>query len=83
MGTPHRGSSYADLGLMAKRAAIASGFDANDKLLRDLKFDSQMLEILRADFSLMVDETNMYFHSFQEAQGFKGSAFAGGNRKVW
>lgn len=72
MGTPHRGSSYADWGLIARNIAVASGFDASDKILRDLQVDSGVLENLREEFGQMLKEERFNVHSFQEAKGLKG-----------
>ncbi|KAF8248666.1 hypothetical protein K440DRAFT_490227, partial [Wilcoxina mikolae CBS 423.85] len=55
-GTPHRGSGSASWGLMAKNAAVAAGFDANDRILRDLKVDSAILEDLREEFNRMLED---------------------------
>ncbi|EFX03482.1 hypothetical protein CMQ_410 [Grosmannia clavigera kw1407] len=68
-GTPHRGSSYAKIGLVAERIVKTVGFAANDKLLRDLKPDGTHLEILREDFSTMLEDRAFKVYSFQEGQG--------------
>lgn len=72
MGTPHRGSPYADWGIIARNIAVASGFDASDKILRDLQVDSGVLEHLREEFGQMLKEERFNVHSFQEAKGLKG-----------
>ncbi|KAF8537384.1 hypothetical protein BDD12DRAFT_918067 [Trichophaea hybrida] len=53
-GTPHRGSSAASWGLIAKNAALATGFDANDRVLKDLSVDSGILESLWEEFNKML-----------------------------
>lgn len=54
--TPHRGSSYADLGLVATRIAKVMGFDTNDALLRNLAPDGEYLELLREEFASMLND---------------------------
>jgi hypothetical protein len=79
-GTPHRGSSYAQLGIWAKDIAVAAGFDANDKILRSLKPDDEIAGLLSKDFARMLSERAFKVFSFQEGQGFKGTYFM--SRKV-
>lgn len=57
---------------MARKVAISAGVDANDFLLYDLKVDSQMLELLRDEFSKMLDEKDFHITSFQESRGLAG-----------
>ena len=71
-GTPHRGGSYADLGLTVRKLATCAGFDANDKVLRDLKFDSITAKLLREEFAKMLDEKRPNIYTFQEALGLTG-----------
>lgn len=72
MGTPHRGSHYASWGVMAWNIAVASGFDANDSILRDLKVESTILDILRTEFGEMLKEKTFEIQTFQESKGLKG-----------
>jgi hypothetical protein len=72
-GTPHRGSSYAQMGVLAKDIAVAAGFDARDTLLRSLKPDAEMLSLLRQEFARMLYDRAFKIYSFQEGQGFKGT----------
>jgi nicotinic acid phosphoribosyltransferase len=72
-GTPHRGSSYAEVGITAQQIAKAIGFDANDSLLRNLRPDGEHLEMLREEFASMLDERAFKVYSFQEGQGLKGT----------
>jgi hypothetical protein len=71
-GTPHRGSDYAVLSQFARNIAVASGFDANDRILRDLKPDSQHASLLREEFSQILAENRVFIDTFQEAKGFHG-----------
>jgi hypothetical protein len=72
-GTPHRGSSYAQMGVLARDIAVAAGFDARDTLLRSLKPDAEMLSLLREEFARMLYDRAFKIYSFQEGQGFKGT----------
>jgi triacylglycerol esterase/lipase EstA (alpha/beta hydrolase family) len=72
MGTPHRGSPYAPWGVIAQNIAVAAGFDANDRIVRALRVDSSILELLREDFAKMLDENMFDVFTFQEANGLKG-----------
>lgn len=79
-GTPHRGSQYAELAVVARDIAVAAGFDARDTLLRSLKSDAEILSVLSEDFSRMLHERAFKIHSFQEGQGLTGAHFL--SRKV-
>ena len=46
LGTPHRGENSVNLGLTVGKIAACCGFDANDKTLRDLRFDSSTAKLL-------------------------------------
>ena len=72
LGTPHRGGSYVNLGLTAKKILACSGFDASDRLLRDLKFDSSTAKLLSEEFSKILDEDRPHVYTFQEAMGLSG-----------
>ena len=72
LGTPHRGGSYVNLGLTARKIVACSGFDANDKLLRDLKFDSSTAKLLREEFAKMLEEIKPTIYTFQEGLGLSG-----------
>lgn len=73
-GTPHRGGGgdYADWGLVASRIARAMGFDANDTVLRNLRVDSEILGLLRQEFSKMLLNKAFQIDTFQEEKGFMG-----------
>ena len=68
-GTPHRGGSYTDLGLTVRKMVASAGFDANDRVLRDLKFDSSTAKLLREEFVKMLDDKRPAIYTFQEALG--------------
>ncbi|ORY10805.1 hypothetical protein BCR34DRAFT_588351 [Clohesyomyces aquaticus] len=50
LGTPHRRSNYADLGQKVALAARAVQFNKRTSILRDLKVDSSILEVLHESF---------------------------------
>ena len=72
LGTPHRGSDYAPWGIIARNIAVAVGFDANDRLLKDLRADSTMLDLLRDEFGKMLKEESFRVYTFTEGKGLKG-----------
>lgn len=49
--TPHHGGNYINIGLTAQKIVASSGFDASDKVLRDLKFDSSIAKMLSEEFT--------------------------------
>src|SRR2546430_1464433 len=59
-GTPHRGSDYANLALLAKNIAMTMGFDVNSSLLKDLKPNQEYPTVLRESFSKMLLEDVFY-----------------------
>ncbi|KAF2430012.1 hypothetical protein EJ08DRAFT_257770 [Tothia fuscella] len=77
MGVPHRGAgdNFVDWGLMMQKIAVGSGFDGNDRVLRDLKSNSAMLEKLRTDFAYMLREGTFNVFTFQEGKGFAATTF--------
>jgi hypothetical protein len=72
LGTPHRGSAYANWGLIARDIAISTGFDATATILRDLKIDSVSMEFLRKEFAKMLKEETFDVFTFKEGKGLKG-----------
>jgi hypothetical protein len=72
MGTPHRGSAYADWGIIVRNIVRAAGFDATDRILRDLKFDAGTLDILHEEFLKMTKEEQFEVYTFKEGKGLKG-----------
>lgn len=82
MGTPHRGSEYASMGLMARNIAVAAGFDTNAKNLRDLSTTSATLQRLAEDFIPVLDDGKIAFYTFQEGKGYKGTSALGLNGRI-
>lgn len=71
LGTPHRGSGGASLGLVAATAASCFLQSPNKSLLRSLQFSSAELERISDTFSLLprrIDKT-IQEYSFQEDRG--------------
>ena len=72
LGTPHRGGSYVHLGSTVRKIAACSGFDANDKTLRDLRFDSSTAKLLREEFIKILEEKHPDTYTFQDTMGLSG-----------
>jgi len=70
-GTPHKGSNDAKWGLLLKTIASAA-FDTNDKLIRTLEPDSELLDKLARDFQDIIDEGNLKICSLLESAGKTG-----------
>ncbi|OCL15206.1 hypothetical protein AOQ84DRAFT_414068, partial [Glonium stellatum] len=70
MGTPHGGSDYANLGLTARKIAIAAGFDVRDEIIRNLKVESGTLGLLAEEFSKMLKEDKFQVFTFMEGKGY-------------
>ena len=69
------------MGLTVRKLVACGGFDANDKLLRDLKFDSSTAKLLREDFAKMLDDRKPQIYTFQEALGLTGFGALSGKVK--
>ena len=60
------------MGLTVRKIAACSGFDANDKTLRDLRFDSSIAKLLREEFVKILEEKRPVMYTFQETMGLPG-----------
>lgn len=80
LGTPHRGSDKADWGVMATRAVRATGFNANNKILKQLASQSPELGNLRARFNVLLKKKDFYVGTYQETEDMGG--FGGLRGKV-
>lgn len=58
------------MGLTAARIVSAAGFSVNFNNLRDLSGDTGVLEVLREEFSKLMDNGAFTITSFQEGQGY-------------
>ena len=80
LGTPHRGAneSHLELASIARKIVKMSGFSANDKVIKDLKFDSTIGRVLQEDFVQLLDERRPNIFTFQEGKGLTGFAAVSG-----
>ncbi|CZR69344.1 uncharacterized protein PAC_19244 [Phialocephala subalpina] len=70
-GTPHKGSNDAKWGLLLRSIASAA-FDTNDKIIRTLEPDSELLDKLARDFQDIADEGKLKVCSLLESAGKTG-----------
>lgn len=70
-GTPHRGSDDAKWGLILSTIASAA-FDTNNKVVRVLEPDSEVLDKLGRDFQDILDEGRLRICSLLESAGKTG-----------
>lgn len=82
LGTPHRGSPWADFGETIRRIVAVVGFDTSDKVVRALQIDSAELEVCQEDFMRLYERRVFQVRTFQEAQGIQGTSILGMNKKV-
>ena len=66
LGTPHRGSSQACLGILAANICKAMLQDTNTGILRSLEQDSETLERIREAFERTITREKVKAHSFVE-----------------
>ena len=66
LGTPHRGSNQAGLGILAANVCKAMIQDANTGILRSLEQDSEVLERIRDGFERMMTREKVKAYSFVE-----------------
>ena len=71
LGTPHRGSSVADLGVMLEGVAKAIYFDTNGTMLSQLAIDSAILDRLTADFARVYEASDFDVYTFREGKKLK------------
>lgn len=71
-----------ELGLTVRKIVACAGFDANDKTLHDLKFDSSTAKLLREEFAKILDERRPQIYTFQEAVGLTGFGSISGKVRV-
>jgi hypothetical protein len=82
LGTPHAGSSFADMGDTLRRIVNAVGFGTANQNLRDLKPESAMLEQCRKHFQSLHKSRNFDIYTFQEELGMTGIGIAAADDKV-
>lgn len=66
LGTPHRGSSYAGLAVIAAKAASATLQEPNTPLLRALMPESEILDRISEAFARMLAFKELDVHSYLE-----------------
>ena len=66
LGTPHRGSNQAGLGILAANVFRAMLQDANISILRSLEQSSEILERIRENFERMMTREKVKAYSFVE-----------------
>ena len=66
LGTPHRGSAQAGLGILAANICKAMLQDANTDIPRSLEPDSEILERIRAAFERTMTREKVKAYSFVE-----------------
>ncbi|KAL9110543.1 MAG: hypothetical protein Q9227_004901 [Pyrenula ochraceoflavens] len=71
-GTPHRGSDKTSWALLARRLALLTLKDSNDKLIRNLEPNDEALNILREEFSQVLGDQRIKLHTLQEERGISG-----------
>jgi hypothetical protein len=71
MGTPHGGSELASTGLGLEKLAKIIRFDTSDVLLRALKVDSTMLDILVEGFARVLDSERFHVFTFRESRNMR------------
>ena len=82
LGTPHRGSAYADMGETIRRIVSITGFDAANQNILALQIDSALLEKCDERFQKLRNRYGFEIHTFQEARGMKGTQILNLNEKV-
>ena len=66
LGTPHRGSSQAGLGILAANVCRAMFQDVNAGILRSMEQDSEVLERIREAFERVLTQEEVKAYSFVE-----------------
>jgi hypothetical protein len=72
LGTPHRGSTYAEWGTIASNLAQIALQDSNKKIIKTLEVNSEVLDNIHEEFKTIVHRSGIRIHSFQEARGISG-----------
>ena len=72
LGTPHRGSGYANWGEIASNLVRIGLQDSNKRVLATLEVNGEVLDNIHEEFKSIVSEHGIKVHSFQEAHGITG-----------
>jgi hypothetical protein len=70
MGTPHRGSSWANLGKTLSNLARLAGLSVNDQIVQSLTGSSETLNRVRDSFRNSLDAGPFFVTSCREGRGF-------------
>ena len=71
LGTPHRGSDYADWAKIAANLLNVI-LDSNKNLVNNLEVNSEVLDSIHERFLCIIREDKVKIHSFYEARGISG-----------
>lgn len=72
LGTPHRGSEYANWAEIATNLARLALQDSNKKVVETLKVNNEVLNNIHEEFINIANRHTIKIHSFQEARGITG-----------
>ncbi|KAL8942228.1 MAG: hypothetical protein Q9211_001495, partial [Gyalolechia sp. 1 TL-2023] len=72
LGTPHRGSDWANWGEIASNLARVALQDSHKKMIETLEVDSEVLDNIHEQFVQVVSEHDIRIHSFQEGRAMSG-----------
>ena len=72
LGTPHRGSGYAGLGVLVSNSANVMLQDSHKKIVETLTPNNEVLDNIHEEFKGILHESGFKIHSFQEARGLSG-----------
>ena len=83
LGTPHQGSSMADLGDTMRKIARAVGFDTAKQNIKTLEIDSDSLQECQRRFVLLRKRRiDLDICIFQEGRGMTGAGYLNLGEKV-
>jgi len=82
LGTPHRGSDYAELGETIRGIVKAIDFNTADQNTRALKIDDQFLKSSHERFQMLHKRGGFEVYTFQEAHGMAATSLLKFNQKV-
>lgn len=82
LGTPHRGSRWAELAESGRSIVSALGMDTNPKILDSLGLRTAELTRVQNSFSELWNTYKFRIKTFQEGLGLKPTTFFKLNKKV-
>jgi hypothetical protein len=72
LGTPHRGSSYAEWGKIIANLTRLVFRDSNKTVVKTLQVNAEVLDNIHDEFISVVFQYGIKIHSFQESRGILG-----------